>query len=222
MKKLPLLLAFLVLSITAFAQDALKDELFSMDNIMKYQTEIELTEAQSKAIKKHYNEGNENFNEAKWKLSSQQTKLDELLTESEVKLEETMAQMWEVTKLEQEAKLARLFALIKMKNELSAAQQTKLKELITDKDRKAFFITTDINDEKKVKLQVSGSKRSGTAPLYIIKNKRGDRIVTNAELQDLDPNNIESINVLKGNAAVSLYGKDGKNGVIEIRLKNKN
>lgn len=37
---------------------------------------------------------------------------------------------------------------------------------------------------------------------------------------DLDPNNIESINVLKGYAAATLYGTQGKNGVILVTTKS--
>ena len=37
---------------------------------------------------------------------------------------------------------------------------------------------------------------------------------------DLDPNNIESVNVLKGLAAATLYGTAGKNGVIVITTKS--
>lgn len=36
---------------------------------------------------------------------------------------------------------------------------------------------------------------------------------------DIDPNNIESVSVLKGFAAATLYGSDGKNGVILITTK---
>mgnify|MGYP003323371634 FL=1 len=36
---------------------------------------------------------------------------------------------------------------------------------------------------------------------------------------DLDPNNIESVNVLKGLAASTLYGSQGRNGVILITTK---
>ena len=36
---------------------------------------------------------------------------------------------------------------------------------------------------------------------------------------DIDPNNIESVNVLKGLAAATLYGKQGRNGVILITTK---
>lgn len=221
MKKLTLLLFVSLLTAGSFAQDALTTELFSVDNIMKYQTEIELSYDQAERIKKLYNEGNTAFNDAKWKLSAEQAKLDKMLKKAKVNEEATMVQFREVTKLEQEVKLARLQTLIKVKNELSAEQQEKLKEVVTDKDRKAFYITTDLNDEKKVKFQISGSKRSGPGPLYIIKNKSGDREVTNAQIQDLDPDNIESIVVLKGKSAISAYGNKGENGVVEIKLKNK-
>lgn len=221
MKKLFLLVSLLMFGIAGLAQDALTTELFSADNIMKYQTEINLTESQSAAIKEHYNNGNKNFSDAKWKLSAEKAKLDKMLKASKVDESAAMAQMTKVTQLEQEVKMSRLQTLVKIKNELSEDQQAKLKEMITDKDRKAFYIATDINDEKKVKLQVSGSKKSGPSPLYIIKNKTGDREVTNAVISDLDPDNIESLVVLKGDSAIKLYGSKGKNGVIEIKLKNK-
>lgn len=43
---------------------------------------------------------------------------------------------------------------------------------------------------------------------------------TGSPLADLDPNNIESINVLKGPAATSLYGTDGTDGVVLIETKS--
>jgi TonB-dependent SusC/RagA subfamily outer membrane receptor len=39
---------------------------------------------------------------------------------------------------------------------------------------------------------------------------------------DLDPSDIESVNVYKDQSAIDKYGEKGKNGVIEIRLKNGN
>jgi len=50
--------------------------------------------------------------------------------------------------------------------------------------------------------------------LFIIDSKES----TKKDL-DLDPNNIESVNVLKGKAATKLYGKKGKDGVIVIITK---
>jgi hypothetical protein len=36
----------------------------------------------------------------------------------------------------------------------------------------------------------------------------------------LDPNYIESVNILKGLSATTLYGESGRNGVILITTKN--
>ncbi|MEP6728925.1 MAG: SusC/RagA family TonB-linked outer membrane protein [Bacteroidota bacterium] len=43
---------------------------------------------------------------------------------------------------------------------------------------------------------------------------------TSSRFLDLDPNNIESVNILKGLSAVTLYGEQGRNGVILVSTKN--
>ncbi len=43
---------------------------------------------------------------------------------------------------------------------------------------------------------------------------------TSSRFLDLDPNNIESVNILKGLSATTLYGESGRNGVILITTKN--
>lgn len=55
-------------------------------------------------------------------------------------------------------------------------------------------------------------------PLIIIDGKEAGE---NIDLDSLDPNTIESINVLKGPSAEKAYGEKGKNGVVEITLKKK-
>jgi TonB-dependent SusC/RagA subfamily outer membrane receptor len=40
-------------------------------------------------------------------------------------------------------------------------------------------------------------------------------------ISKIDSNNIESINVLKGENATSLYGYQGRNGVVIIKTKNR-
>ena len=74
---------------------------------------------------------------------------------------------------------------------------------------------------------------SGTnQPLFVIDgvpfntntNQQGDysqgSLATSSRFLDLDPNNIESISVLKGLSATVLYGEQGKKGVILITTKN--
>jgi TonB-linked SusC/RagA family outer membrane protein len=50
--------------------------------------------------------------------------------------------------------------------------------------------------------------------------QNGGGISTSSRFLDLDPNNIESFNILKGLAATALYGEAGRNGVIVITTKN--
>jgi TonB family protein len=44
-------------------------------------------------------------------------------------------------------------------------------------------------------------------------------IAENQNMKDIDPETIKSVNVLKGETAISKYGDKGKNGVVEITLK---
>ena len=43
---------------------------------------------------------------------------------------------------------------------------------------------------------------------------------TSSRFLDLDPNSIESISVLKGLSATTLYGELGRNGVVMVTTKN--
>ncbi len=56
-----------------------------------------------------------------------------------------------------------------------------------------------------------------TEPLYLIDGKIVDKTVA----EELNPNEIESINVLKGEKSIEKYGEAGKNGAVEIHLKEK-
>ena len=48
----------------------------------------------------------------------------------------------------------------------------------------------------------------------------GGNTVTSSRFLDLDPNNIESVTILKGLNAAVLYGQQGRNGVVLITTKN--
>jgi TonB family protein len=52
-------------------------------------------------------------------------------------------------------------------------------------------------------------------PLYVYSGL----IITYEQVKSIDPKNIKSINILKGEKAKSAYGEKGKNGVIEITPK---
>ena len=71
-------------------------------------------------------------------------------------------------------------------------------------------VISDTDDEK-----IIVRTSSGKEPLYVVDGK----IVKKKKMIDLNPNNIESVNVLKGDAAKELYGRKGKNGVVVIKTK---
>ncbi|MBA5629693.1 DUF6146 family protein [Moheibacter lacus] len=74
-------------------------------------------------------------------------------------------------------------------------------------------------DEKssgKIGTEVQPSSPS-TKPLYFVEGK----LIQESEVEKINPDEIESINVLKGEKAIEKYGDEGKNGVIEIILKKK-
>ncbi len=66
----------------------------------------------------------------------------------------------------------------------------------------------------------SSSMQMQPMPLYVIDGKIVDQSA--ADKQTHDPNNILSVDVLKGPMATNKYGDKGNNGVIEVTLKHNN
>ncbi|HYO22837.1 MAG TPA: energy transducer TonB, partial [Flavisolibacter sp.] len=81
------------------------------------------------------------------------------------------------------------------------------------------IIHPDYGNQKTRELSsVSGSlrlKSDGQNPVYFLDGKE----INTAVLSEIDPKGIESINVLKGPAAINKYGEAGKNGIVEIKMK---
>lgn len=97
---------------------------------------------------------------------------------------------------------------------------TKVKKFIIHKDddhgegkEEIIIKTIDKNSSKKNKAIFLSS--SNDKPLIIIDGKETD----NQNIEDIDPDNIESINVLKGKKATENYGDKAKDGVLEITTK---
>ncbi|MFA5849089.1 MAG: M56 family metallopeptidase [Bacteroidales bacterium] len=71
-------------------------------------------------------------------------------------------------------------------------------------------------ENKKQAVKITGTKEIDE-PLYVI-----DGVVKeNFDMKSLDTSTIQSINILKDDAAVKKYGEKAKNGVIEVTLKQK-
>lgn len=65
-------------------------------------------------------------------------------------------------------------------------------------------------------LQIRFVKADSLTPLYVIDSE----LVEKTELAQIDPNDIESISVLKSKGAVAMYGEQAQDGVILITTKN--
>jgi TonB-linked SusC/RagA family outer membrane protein len=66
-----------------------------------------------------------------------------------------------------------------------------------------------------VQLRAPNSLNAGTSPLYIV-----DGVIQSQGMADLDALDIETVEVVKGAAASSLYGSRAANGVIQIQTKS--
>lgn len=222
MKQLFILLLCIIACGTMSAQDAFQSELFSAETVLKYRSELELSDTQISTIKKIYNDNISLFNSTKWDLDAMQVDLNKLISESKVDEKTALAAMDKISAMEQKLKNQRLKMLIKIKNELTASQQSKLKELRKDGDISVFKLTTPISENPRIVLRGSASK-DGKSPMYVIIDKNGEKKFVNGEAKEgllgISPDNIESVNVIKGKAATTAYGKDGKNGVVVIKLK---
>lgn len=93
-------------------------------------------------------------------------------------------------------------------NEVSQYElETKDVMIVTDKG--------DVIAKKPTKVAISDNLSKKI--LYIVNGKE----ISETHFRTIQPNDIESINVLKDKKAIDKYGEKGKEGVLEIQLKDK-
>lgn len=182
--------------------------IFSAERVMKYKSKINLTDQQSEAVKKIYNEETASFNALKWDLDDANLKLSELLSQTKVDSEAAMVQMEKVLALESQIKQKRLAVFLSVKNLLTQDQQTKLIGMNADETVTLSGQAIDV----KVK-----NKGGNGNPLYIIEENGKTREVD--DVSQIDPKDIDSIEVIKGESAMDRFKEKGRNGVVIIKLK---
>lgn len=81
--------------------------------------------------------------------------------------------------------------------------------------------TIDTTGPKKqpVRITLRGTALTGKEPLIILDGKELEREPSKSALAGIEPDNIESIRVLKDSAATLRYGTKAENGVLEITTK---
>jgi len=136
--RLPLVLLALCSTLsclTALAQlqqpgdDPIAQSLFPPELVMRYHEEINLNEAQTKAIKEAIQKAQGRFLDLQWEMQSETGKLALLLKARPVDESAVLAQLDRVLAQEREVKRAQISLLVRIKNVLTDAQQSKLMEL---------------------------------------------------------------------------------------------
>ena len=112
----------------------------------------------------------------------------------------------------------------------SGSKQVKFSNVtLTTKDKQKVLDAL----EKKANVVIEKKTENGTEKYIIVDSKAGKAAIkpafyldgvkiTENEMKAISPNDIESINILKGENAMKKYPKDGKSGVVEIKVKSKN
>ena len=112
----------------------------------------------------------------------------------------------------------------------SGSNQVKFSNVtLTTKDKQKVLDAL----EKKANVVIEKKTENGSEKYIIVDNQGGkdankpafylDGVkITEKEMKAISPTDIESVNVLKGENAIKKYPEDGKNGVVEIKLKHKN
>lgn len=200
-------------SLAIYAQTGQTDiTKYSAERVMKYRTKINLKEDQVNFIRGLYNKHSGEFNNLKWDLDEANLQLSELLNENKVDSDAAMQLMEKVMAMESEIKKKRLAVYLSIKNRLTEEQQQLLSEI--DGTDEVHII------DPKVELKIKNQGNDKEKPIFIVIDGNEKERVKVKNVERLNPKKIESIVVLKGESAIEEYGKEGKNGVVIVKLKN--
>jgi Spy/CpxP family protein refolding chaperone len=111
------------------SDDPIAEQLFPPELVMQYRQEINLTADQSKSLRNEIQKAQTKFLDMQWDMQSEKEKLVLLLKAKPVDEGAVLAQLDKVLDREREIKKTQISLLIRIKNQLSAAQQSKLMEL---------------------------------------------------------------------------------------------
>lgn len=215
MKTVFVLLLVLSAEIT-HAQDLFQNHLYSADLVMSHRDKINLTDQQATTIKEIHSKNAGEFSTLKWDLEEATSTLNELMDRSKVSVEAVEKQMDRVLSLENQLKKLQLTTLVAIKNELTEQQQQRLNGFKPGGVSVVGYGATNIAGKNQT-VRIVDTNSGKEKPLFFIiedgKTKRVD------DLNAISPDSIESIEVLKGESATKVYGKDGVNGVVVITLK---
>jgi TonB-dependent SusC/RagA subfamily outer membrane receptor len=205
--------ALLCMSQWAVAQDGFQELLFPAEFILINKESIHLNARQEERIKTIHHENQSLFSRKSTELKQANEQLKALLTAEKANESGINVQLEKVLSLENELKKMRFQAQLAMRNELNSRQVDQLKTLRQNDSAKEFTLP----DNKVVSIRIAGTADAKTPSYFILHQGDYHRI---KDINSIEPKDIESVSVLKDEAAVEKFGSQGRNGVIIITLKD--
>jgi len=109
--------------------DPMRDVMFPPEMVMQHQQAVGLSEEQKNYLKVELRQAQLRFTELQWTLQDEMDRLVSILKRSKVDEKEAASQLDKVLSAEREIKRAQFTLLIHIKNNLTPAQQTQLREI---------------------------------------------------------------------------------------------
>lgn len=103
----------------------------------------------------------------------------------------------------------------------------KIRKSDIDEGENIFIMKMSDDDDIDVDMDIIATEEGESKKMFLIKTEEDKKPLfvidgknsKEKDMKKLEPSDIESINVLKGEMATKKYGKKGKNGVVEITTK---
>ncbi len=212
MKKNLMICALLCLGQLIFAQDAFQDLLFPADFILSHKEAIRLNNRQERQISAIHNENLPLFSKKRLALNDATENLRVLLSAERADEKHIDTQIDYVLSLENELKKIQLQTMLALRNELTNNQIAQLKTIRQNDHASAS--KTQSSEMLRIRTEGSASERP---PAYYINHQGEHHRIT--DISSIQPKDIESISVFKGETAIEKFGQAGSNGVVIITLK---
>ena len=86
---------------------------------------------------------------------------------------------------------------------------------------KPLIVAAQANESSKphtkpIRIICRSTLPAGNSPLYVVDG----RPIQEQDLNSMNPNDIDKIEILKGNTAIAIYGSRGANGVVLMTMKH--
>jgi hypothetical protein len=200
------------------AQDLFQETLFSTDLIFDNREKISLTQEQSERIRKIMEQQTSEFGKMKQELNIQNARLKTLLVEVRPDTKAAQKQLDAVLAVENAMKKTQIATLIAIKNELTESQHKLLQGIkaVGAPEPPVISQNNVPSAEQKVKLTLGGDSKQ--PPIMYQATRNG--FIKIDDISKVDPDDISSIEVVKGKNALERFGVEGANGVVIIKFKN--